>query len=577
LLLPFGFLIGVAILLLAPDVLLVLPGAGSPFAAVLASPLLAVPLLLALASRRRLRRDIAAGRRASRSVFALLRVLPISVPMILLVWLELTGWTDLADRWGGRCMTATMSLLVLPLVLMEVSRLVAETPTRDLLDQLGHGAGALPLGRRLGMVVFAVTPWMVFAALGDASTWFPQLTAFLVVTSVGRSLCAIGAGLLLAALLPLAFRLSMRLSRKLPPALAAPLGDTVEALGFSRRSLRVMDTDRRMANALLLGVLPWPRYLVLTDALLGMLDLFALRGVVAHEVGHARGGHLMLFLGTAMVVLPLGLCVAQQADLLDSEPTRQAVVAVALLAALVFVVHRVAHRFEHEADVLSAVALGGAGPCIRALQCAGQFNEHGAGRASFLHPAEHKRIETLLAWDADPGFRQRFARRGRRLRVAVASVTAIVVAAAVWAWFDAWPAERALLHFHLGDFARARAESQAAAGKVRSGMWHGWQLFGEEVEAAIAMVGTELPDGDDGRRLVELSWQRGLELLSKDEAAAARPYLSLATWNGGTPLQRCLDRYCIAVVEGDRAEEEVLRAHIRRIGYPPQLASVFGP
>ena len=38
----------------------------------------------------------------------------------------------------------------------------------------------------------------------------------------------------------------------------------------------------------------------------------------------------------------------------------------------VLALRRVSHRFEHEADVLSAIALGGAEPCIRALQRVGQ-------------------------------------------------------------------------------------------------------------------------------------------------------------------------------------------------------------
>ena len=44
----------------------------------------------------------------------------------------------------------------------------------------------------------------------------------------------------------------------------------------------------------------------------------------------------------------------------------------------------VAHRFEHEADVLSAIALGGAEPCIRALVRVGQVVQQEPERASLL-------------------------------------------------------------------------------------------------------------------------------------------------------------------------------------------------
>ncbi|MBK8099172.1 MAG: M48 family metalloprotease [Planctomycetes bacterium] len=571
---PLGYLVGVALLLLTPDALQVLPGSGSVVAAGLAAPSLLVPGALARWCRRRLLADLLAGGRVGRRVFTVLRLLPASVPTVLLLFLAVSGWSDLADQLGGASFLATMALLLLPLLIAEVTRLVAETPLREQMDELGYGAGALPLRRRLGMLVMMTTPWLLLPALVDLVTRWREFAAFLLITSPGHALSAIGAGLLLAVVLPLVFCATLGVSRALPPHLAGPLGDTAAALGFRRSALRVMDTGRRLANALLLGVLPWPRYLVLTDALLGVLDLFALRGVVAHEVGHARGRHLLAIVGTAMIVLPLGSTVAMQADWFETPWVEQTFVSLLVLAIAVLAMHKIAHRFEHEADVLSAVALGGAAPCIRALRFATQFGDLSARRASFLHPSEERRVSVLLAWESEPAFRERFVRRGRRLRLGLIALTVTVTAAAGWSWWAAWPVERALWHFRLGEFAAARAAVQQAAGQVRAGFWEEWQAVTAEIEAAVELAGPTLAVAAEEQFAAD-AWRRGLEVAGTAGAAAARPWFSLATWTDSTPLRRSVAMYCVAVERHDEPTAQRLWEHLATLSPPAELLAAL--
>ena len=68
----------------------------------------------------------------------------------------------------------------------------------------------------------------------------------------------------------------------------ADLHRTAARLGFRPSALLSMRTGHRIVNAALIGPAPWPRFLVLTDGLLSLLDPVSLRGVVAHEVGTAR-------------------------------------------------------------------------------------------------------------------------------------------------------------------------------------------------------------------------------------------------------------------------------------------------
>ena len=50
-----------------------------------------------------------------------------------------------------------------------------------------------------------------------------------------------------------------------------------------------------MLTAAVIGILPGLRYILITSGLLGALDISELKAVVAHEMGHVRKKHLLLF------------------------------------------------------------------------------------------------------------------------------------------------------------------------------------------------------------------------------------------------------------------------------------------
>ncbi len=122
--------------------------------------------------------------------------------------------------------------------------------------------------------------------------------------------------LALASLLPLVIRPLLGLKR-LP---AGPTRDRLEAtarrLGVRFTDLLLWPTRGVMANAMVIGLLPWARYVIVTDRLLEGLEPDELDAVFGHEAGHARYGHLpyyMLFLavsggavsGLALLVIEL--------------------------------------------------------------------------------------------------------------------------------------------------------------------------------------------------------------------------------------------------------------------------------
>ena len=152
----------------------------------------------------------------------------------------------------------------------------------------------------------------------------------------------------------------MPTSRLLPGRHEASVAATVAALGFPRRSVLALDSGHRLVNAALVGPLRWPRYLILSDGILSLLDPFALRGVVAHEVAHARAGHPAL-LALVFVVIPLLLLQpVLGTDTGDLDPSW-------VLVALVGADGATRHEFEVRAPQRIG---GGGGPRDLALDAA---------------------------------------------------------------------------------------------------------------------------------------------------------------------------------------------------------------
>jgi Zn-dependent protease with chaperone function len=60
-----------------------------------------------------------------------------------------------------------------------------------------------------------------------------------------------------------------------------------------------------MLTAAVIGILPGIRYILITPSLLRLLDTSELRAVVAHEMGHVRKKHLILFLGLFLLYIML--------------------------------------------------------------------------------------------------------------------------------------------------------------------------------------------------------------------------------------------------------------------------------
>jgi Zn-dependent protease with chaperone function len=575
--LPVAYLLGIAALLIAEMYEMVLPGSGSVSSALLVLPLFCLSPLLSFAAILRVRRRGAADSGAwmlDRRTTLLLRLSVAAVPLAYVTLLVPGTWLDLADRWSDGGSFVGLLLLLAPLVVLETMRHWVET----IVAAGGRDAAVLrDLRARMAIIALFTVPWLLLSVLGDMLRPYRSIYLFGLTTTVGLSVSILLFVLLLGMLIPLLFRWLFGLSDRIPEPLGSDLRETAGTLGFPGRAVLWLDSSLRIVNALLLGPLPWPRYLVVSDGLAAILDKQAMRGVVAHEVGHAQAGHPLLLLAL-FVFTPLFFMTGLQAfDLSDLEEVWSLAIAAVVLLLGLWLLRRVAHRFEHEADVLSAVALGGAEPCISALHRVGQVIQHSPERGSLLHPSESDRIRLLREFASDARFRARFTMRGLRLRRWIGGLFLSSLLLAGWSWLQAWPLEKAAFRFLNGDLAGAQQQVEEVGVDVPAGMWQWWHRLQEDLAAARMIAG----DGGSWEavsgQLIEEGWRRGVETLMTEGPLAARRWFALAIdEDRPSPLARSIVRFCEAAEVEDLDEMQRLSDHIRTLGVPPELVAFFG-
>jgi Zn-dependent protease with chaperone function len=246
----------------------------------------------------------------------------------------------------------------------------------------------------------------------------------------------------------------VRLVLGLKPMPPGPLRDRLEAsarrLRFRCSNILLWNTRNGMANAMVIGIVPWLRYVVFTDRLLEDFTPEEVEAVFGHEVGHIRHHHMLYYFSflTASVIV-LGWLVAEVAkgwqwdQLLEAENHKYlaAVPLVGVLLGYIFVVFGfLSRRCERQADLFGCRAVSCAGPdcrgheegqllsqrgqglCatgintfIRALEKVAVVNGISRDRPGFLQSWQHstigRRVEFLQRVQVDARVERRFQRR----------------------------------------------------------------------------------------------------------------------------------------------------------------------
>lgn len=559
-----------------------------------------LPSWLAIGALRRLRHRLLWGERSGLHPRWWLRASAGASPAVLLVVALPGGWIDLSWQWASGSHLATMALLSVPLVAIEVPRLVLATIAHAWLEGdagpagpagPAPGVGALPgftdlwpaIRLRLGWPLLLPMPCLLLGLVLDLLQLDRDVHEFFLGTSAGVT---IGMLLLLAAfgaVLPFWFRFAFGIRRELPEPTGALLRATAASLGFRPSRVTMLPTGGRAMNAMMVGPLPFGRILCLTDGLLRALDDDLLQGVVAHEVGHARMGHPGLLLVLTGIVPLLLMSLATWFEPAATDTTLQALVVVLVAAFTWSLVRTLAHRFEHEADVASVQALG-AGPCSRALLAVSSLSmpvRHSwLGRLFTLHPEENVRCAVMQRYELEPAFRARFERTGRHMRLMILGGLGAACIVAATAWWSDWRFERVLWRLNAGDVVGAR-QLDAALGESIPERWaRTWKLLRSELAAAHALAPEARDWTSAAPRFAEAGFRRGTEVLLAEGPAAARPWFALSASavegdRQARVLHHLLWEFCRASDEGDTERLQQVRDVLQRRGVPPGLESVL--
>jgi STE24 endopeptidase len=359
-------------------------------------------------------------------------------------------------------------------------------------DAAGH-ALAVPFGGRWSYVAFQARqklalvfiPVLLLIVQKEFQRMLPEsMKNWTPVVSIAGSV-ALG-GVFVS--MPLLIRFALGLK----PLPDGPIRDRLLAaskrLNFHTTNILLWNTRNGMANAMVIGVLPWLRYVVFTDRLLEEFSEDEVEAVFGHEVGHVRHQHVLYylaFLTASMAVLglvaenyllPLGEWAAAALNV-PAEEAEEAVgmrgdlmvfPIVGLMMVYVFVVFGfLSRRCERQADVFGCRAVScddpncrghdestkltarGGGLCvtgiqtfIRALERVALVNGINRSRPGYLQSWQHSTIAKRVAFlddvivdrEAEARFQRRLWRTKWGLMAALGMALAAMVLAHGWKW-----------------------------------------------------------------------------------------------------------------------------------------------
>jgi STE24 endopeptidase len=337
-------------------------------------------------------------------------------------------------------------------------RLLAEARAGGWLElERTHAPAPVSFGSRGAYVLFqlrqklalAFLPVLLLLAAKELQRLFPELWK---ESPQAVNFLGIGAVLVVFAAMPWIVRLMLGLKPIPPGPLRARLEASARRLRFRCSNILIWNTRHGMANAMVIGILPWLRYVIFTDRLLEDFTPEEIEAVFGHEVGHIRHHHMLYYFGflTASILvlgwLVTDLAVSYLGPLpfaLDAQSSDcvSAISLVAVLLGYIFMVFGfLSRRCERQADVFGCRAVSCASPDCRGHENDVDFAQHGQGlcptgintfiraldkvaavngisrdRPGFLQSWQHgsigRRIEFLQQMLLDVNVEKRFQRR----------------------------------------------------------------------------------------------------------------------------------------------------------------------
>ncbi len=435
--------------------------------------------------------------------------------------LSLGGKLPTLENFGG------LLLFFLFLVLLWL-------PARPLYERLfGRSrspAGFTAVNIRLNLPV--VLPWLVLTLAYDLLRLLPVGKA-LLDSSWSEPFFFLVTVLLFALLFPPLISRLWGCS----PLPAGPTRSAAEAFfrqqNFSAVLLSWPLLEGRALTAAVMGIVPKFRYLLLTPALTDALDQEELEAVLAHEIGHVKKKHLLLYL-----LLLLGFSLLADAltgpllallfssgwfwrlllwSGLTAEKLAGHLAAAAMLAMTLlyfrFLFGWFIRNFERQADLHALQVQGGALPLIRAFEKIAVLTGSPRSQKNWHHFGLGERMDFLARCEREPRLAQRHE---HTVRAALATYV-LLISAAVWLLPPA--DEEAINQRGRLQYASAVVDSKLRKEPGSSQLLHlRADLLlekGEENKAAAAYEKALMAQPDAAETLNNLAW---LLLTAKDKS-----------------------------------------------------------
>ncbi|WP_297436608.1 M48 family metallopeptidase [Thermococcus sp.] len=199
--------------------------------------------------------------------------------------------------------------------------------------------------------------------------------------------------------------------KPMPEPMRSELLKFCEGLGFRVKDIRVTGKkEYRIANAGVTGILPFARYIFVTEYMLETFKPEEIKAVIAHEIGHIKGKHLWInllvaigwfgfWMGVVFALIKLGVDILSPAVFFGAF-------GVAYVIYFVIIQGRISLRNEFKADEFAAEVVGKK-TVIRTLEKLAEVNLTPKRTGKWFnllnyHPSIEERVRHLreIEWPA---------------------------------------------------------------------------------------------------------------------------------------------------------------------------------
>ena len=325
--------------------------------------------------------------------------------------------------------------------------LSAQQRYQEIFGKTYSRSGFILLNIRTNLPVFL--PWIILSLCSDLLLLLPYPGFHKLISSQWGDLFSFALFLVIVSLFLPPFVKTIWACKPLPDGyIKKRLHDFCAKQNFTAHMYIWPLFEGRMLTAAVMGLIPSLRYILLTPAILEEMTIEELEAVLAHEIGHVKYHHLLLYLfllgGFSMLAGLLAqpviyLMLASEtlskiivATNISPETLVTAVGAVPFLVVMLlyfrFVFGFFIRNFERQADYHVLEVLGNSSAIVATFNRIADLSGENKEQTNWHHFGIGERIRALLQAEKDPQEISRHARRLRRNLV----IYSLILVVGIW-------------------------------------------------------------------------------------------------------------------------------------------------